>query len=132
MERALTKADGSLMTPEEALEAKIITEDALTMIGYRIPTEDKYSIIPLRVKGWVSRAAGEVVMLPSDITTLTGSDFDVDKMYIMFKELDIKKRVDTSKALIGLRQYVVGILERSFDKESEQNKKFYQTKENYA
>lgn len=132
MEKALTKEDGSLMTPEEALKAKIITEDALTMLGYRIPTEDKYSMTPLRVKGWVSRAAGEVIMLPSDITTLTGSDFDVDKMYIMFKELDIKKRVDTSKALIGLRQYVVGILERSFDKESEQNKKFYQTKENYA
>ena len=90
MERALTKADGSLMTPEEALEAKIITEDALTMIGYRIPTEDKYSMIPLRVKGWVSRAAGEVVMLPSDITTLTGADFDVDKMYIMFPQYETK------------------------------------------
>jgi hypothetical protein len=28
-------------------------------------------------------------MLPSEITTISGSDFDVDKMYIMYPEFDV-------------------------------------------
>jgi hypothetical protein len=30
-------------------------------------------------------------MMPDEITLLTGSDFDVDKMYLMRKEFDLKK-----------------------------------------
>jgi hypothetical protein len=57
--------------------------ELLDMIGYRIPTEDKYSMPPIRVKGFLPRGTGGVIMLPSDITTQTGSDFDVDKMFVM-------------------------------------------------
>ena len=58
--------------------------DLLNMVGYRIPTESKYSMAPIRVKGFLPRNAGEGIMLPADITTLAGSDFDIDKMYIMY------------------------------------------------
>lgn len=60
--------------------------DLLKMIGYRIPTEDKYSMAPLKIVGFLPREAGEGIMMPNDITLLTGSDFDVDKMYLMRKE----------------------------------------------
>ena len=40
------------------------------------PTEDKYSIIPLKIKGFVPKAAGEAIIMPKEITTTTGSDFD--------------------------------------------------------
>ena len=50
------------------------------MVGYRIPTEDKYSMAPLKIVGFLPREAGDGIMLPNDITLLTGSDFDV-KLY---------------------------------------------------
>ena len=86
MRKALTLPDGSLMSVKRALKEGIITEDALKAICYRIPTEDKYSILPCKVVGFTT-SAEEVVMMPKEVTTLTGSDFDIDKMYIMLKAL---------------------------------------------
>jgi hypothetical protein len=57
--------------------------DMLYMIGYRIPTESKYSMIPIKVVGFLPRVGGEGIMLPADITSLAGSYFDIDKDYIM-------------------------------------------------
>ena len=69
-----------------AVEDGIIDEEMLKAIGYRIPTEDKYSMAPMKIKGFMPRAAGEALMMPKEVTLLTGSDFDIDKMYIMFKD----------------------------------------------
>jgi hypothetical protein len=55
----------------------------LEMIGYRIPTESKYSMVPLKIVGFLPRNSGEGIMLPNEITTMSGSDFDIDKLYIM-------------------------------------------------
>lgn len=80
--------DGSI--DMEAIEA--LHPDLLKMVGYRIPTEDKYSMAPLKIVGFLPREAGDGIMLPNDITLLTGSDFDVDKEYLMRKEIPIKVR----------------------------------------
>ena len=69
------------------------------MIGYRIPTEAKYSMAPLKIVGFLPREAGDGIMLPSDITLLTGSDFDVDKEYLMRKDYSISKNKITKSAL---------------------------------
>lgn len=69
-----------------------IDPDLLKLVGYRIPTEDKYSCVPLKIVGFLPREAGDGIMLPNDITLLSGSDFDVDKLYIMRKELMIASR----------------------------------------
>lgn len=61
------------------------------LLGYRIPTEDKYSMLPLKIVGFLPRESGGAIMLPPEITTITGSDFDVDKMYIMFYALSVKR-----------------------------------------
>ena len=81
----------------EALEA--LDPDLLKMIGYRIPTEAKYSMAPLKIVGFLPREAGDGIMLPSDITLLTGSDFDVDKEYLMRKDYSIYKNKITKSAL---------------------------------
>lgn len=62
-----------------------VNPDLLQMIGYRIPTEDKYSILPLKIAGFLPRESGAAIMFPADITLITGSDFDVDKMYVQRK-----------------------------------------------
>ena len=48
----------------------------LEMIGYRIPTESKYSMVPIKVKGFINNMSGELIMMPKEITWLSGSDFD--------------------------------------------------------
>ena len=72
-------ADGNFIVPDELRK----------LIGYRIPTEDKYSMTPLYIKGFLPQSAGGAIMLPSEITTISGSDFDVDKMYIMLPEFEV-------------------------------------------
>lgn len=74
----------------DAIEAT--NPELLKMIGYRIPTGDKCSIAPLKIVGFLPEEAGEGIMMPADITLLNGSDFDVDKMYLMVKKLDIKTK----------------------------------------
>lgn len=81
----------------EALEA--LDPDLLKMIGYRIPTEAKYSMAPLKIVGFLPREAGDGIMLPNDITLLTGSDFDVDKEYLMRKDYGISRNKITKSAL---------------------------------
>lgn len=63
--------------------SKVEDKELLKVICYRIPTEDKYSAVPLRIKGFSSPAEGGIIKLPSDIINITGSDFDVDKMYFL-------------------------------------------------
>ena len=82
-------ADKNGVINMQALE--MLDPDLLKIIGYRIPTEDKYSMAPLKIVGFLPREAGDGIMLPNDITLLTGSDFDVDKEYLMRKEYSIKK-----------------------------------------
>lgn len=62
------------------------------------PTEDKYSMVPLYIKGFLPQQNGSAIMLPAEITTLSGSDFDVDKLYIMLPEFKVNKDYDIKAA----------------------------------
>lgn len=107
LEEALTKPDGSLMTIEEAIKAGIMTEEMRKAIGYRIPTEDKYSMAPLMIKGFLPKAAGEAIMLPKEITKLSGSDFDIDKMYVMLKNFMVSKEsIDVAGFISSIRAFL--------------------------
>ena len=73
------------------LDINSLPKELRELIGYRVPTEDKYSMLPLRIKGFLPQQNGSAIMLPADITTIAGSDFDVDKLYIMLPEFKISK-----------------------------------------
>lgn len=82
-----------LMDPNtHQLDVTKLPDDLRKLIGYRVPTEDKYSMAPLYIKGFLPQQNGSAIMLPAEITTLSGSDFDVDKMYIMLPEFRILDR----------------------------------------
>lgn len=66
-----------------------IDPDLLKLITYRIPTEDKCSIAPCKIVGFLPKEAGSTIMLPYELTSQDGSDFDIDKRYVMRKALDI-------------------------------------------
>lgn len=108
LERLITNPDGSIMSIEEMQKKlpKEVWNSMSQVIGYRIPTEDKYSMLPLKIVGFLPKAAGQVIMMPQEITHLTGSDFDIDKLYIMMKKFDIKtKEVDKESWMDILKQY---------------------------
>ena len=69
-----------------------IDPELLKMVSYRIPTEDKYSCAPIKVVGFIPREAGDAIMLPYELTEIDDSDFDVDKRYVMRKDIPIREK----------------------------------------
>lgn len=82
-----TKDDGT-----QYLDINSMPENLRKIIGYRIPTEDKYSMAPLIVKGFLPQQNGSSIMLPAEITQIAGSDFDVDKMFLMIPEFIVREK----------------------------------------
>lgn len=65
------------------IDHEIISDKAkANAIGYRIPTQSIASISPLRFVDVFPEIMGDTIMLPEDFTKLTGSDFDIDKLYV--------------------------------------------------
>lgn len=83
----------------EFLDIDKVPEDLRRMIGYRIPTENKYSMLPLRVVGFLPVEQGGSIMLPADITMLAGSDFDVDKMFLRIPAFEEITHADGTTSL---------------------------------
>lgn len=65
-------------------------DEILTMVGYRIPTQSHHSMIPFKVVGFVPGYYGSIVIAPSEITYLAGSDYDVDSLFVHRKEFRVK------------------------------------------
>ena len=76
----------------------------LNLIGYRIPTEHHYSMFNLRIVDFSSSAAGGVIYLPAEITKLAGLDFDIDKLYLMFRNFT-KTKVNNKVTRVDLIKY---------------------------
>lgn len=51
-------------------------------IGYRIPTQGMSSMFAFCVADVLARTAGDTIVVPDAFTAQTGSDFDVDKLYL--------------------------------------------------
>lgn len=83
-----SNSDGSINV--DAINA--VDPELLKMVSYRIPTEDKYSCAPMKVVGFMPREAGDAIMLPYELTEIDDSDFDVDKRYVMRKDIPIKTK----------------------------------------
>lgn len=71
------------------VDIKDIPDNLLEMIGYRIPTEGKHSMLYMKVIGFLPKEMGSVVIVPTEITTIADSDFDIDKLFIMLPEFKV-------------------------------------------
>lgn len=63
--------------------------ELLRVVGTRIPTEGKYSMLNLKIKGFLPKINGGAIMLPAEITQTAGSDFDVDKVFLQFPKFKV-------------------------------------------
>lgn len=88
-------ANASFEEQKKALiEAGIIGQNAEALtIGYRIPTQALSSIHPLRCVD-VLPVIQHTIILPKEFTRITGSDFDIDKIFIGSMNISLKKGKD--------------------------------------
>lgn len=84
------------------------------MFGFRIPSSDLHSSVPLKVIGFYpSTAQDNVIVIPSAVTALHGSDFDVDKLFVvrygvftgLDSEQDPKAADKDPQQLVDKREY---------------------------
>ena len=83
------------LTPEGKVDMEYIKKNApelLKIVGYRIPTEDKYSMFNIEIVGFTPPSMGGTVILPVEITTIAGLDFDIDKLYFMSREFYVNTK----------------------------------------
>ena len=59
---------------------------------------------PLYIKGFLAAESGSAIMLPKEITLLSGSDYDIDKMYVMLPEFKVSRHVNANKFKKPLRR----------------------------
>lgn len=96
------------------LDINDIPEELRRAIGFRIPTENKYSMVPLRIMGFLPEQNGSSIMLPMDITQQSGSDFDIDKLFMMLHEFYYQNTYDMtgSSGKGGMIRAFVGALDK--------------------
>ena len=101
-----------------------IPEELRQVVGYRIPTQGKNSMLPMVIKYVLPDSYDHAVLVPGNITTQMGSDYDVDKLFIMMPNL------------IGDRKFVDNYIDEHYYKKAKNilnglsnktNKDFYYT-----
>ena len=75
------------MTIKQINEA--IDPDALKIIGYRIPNQAMSSNDALDIVGILPPEMGDTIIAYNEITAKTGSDYDIDKMYVMVPHIKV-------------------------------------------
>lgn len=81
-----------------------ISDVKANTIGYRIPTQAQSSIHALRFVD-VLPVVKDTIILPREFTKVTGSDFDIDKLYLASLAYDVKDSKATREFPKGTKQY---------------------------
>ena len=64
-----------------------LPEELRRIIGYRVPNQGKSSTVIMKIKRILPANYAKAVVVPAQITKLMGSDFDVDKLFLLFPEV---------------------------------------------
>lgn len=116
-------------------ELKELLGDSLKdLIGYRIPNQNMSSIDLLEVVGVLPEIMGDSIVVYNGLTVKTGSDFDIDKMYVMMKNVAYNKQTKKYEPIKFLdesvsikeryKAYYKKFIEVNFSEEILNNKKF--------
>ncbi len=106
--------DGSLKLDDSG--KPLIPAKMLDAFFYRIPTEGKYSMFPIKIVGFSMPAQGGGVILPREATTMAGLDFDADKVYGYYYNF----KYDTHKVYLDKIKKAIG-----YDNLSKKNQEFF-------
>lgn len=87
------------------LDISKVDPKVLEVLGFRMPTEGKYSIIAIRIKGLLPAEEAGNIVLPANITEVTGLDFDIDKMFVYLPN-HAATYTDTEQSTIDKIEYI--------------------------
>lgn len=76
--------------PGQSLDS--IPEELRRIVGYRIPNQDKASVVLLKIAKILPANHAKAVVVPGQLVKLMGSDFDVDKLNLLFPEVNVDKK----------------------------------------
>jgi len=86
---------------DPSLPREQISEKLMTLIGYRIPQQGKSSTLIMKVRNILPASHKASIRVPGAVTTMMGSDFDIDKMFILFPEAVVKEDGSIDKVSIN-------------------------------
>jgi len=114
--------EGSGLIPKERMsEIEAKYSGILDGVIYRIPTEEKYSMYKIKIIGFVVDEVGAIFM-PDVVTTRSGLDFDIDKMFGFFK--------DGTETTIDGKKYI-GLTPKQYAKRSKYDINSFEFNEDY-
>jgi hypothetical protein len=76
-------------------------KEKITMVGVRIPVQGPQSMEYVQVKEFLPSSAGPIMILPAQIVTKSGGDYDIDKLTFFETALDEDGNIVTSDATMA-------------------------------
>lgn len=104
----------------QELSISDIPEELRWAIGFRIPSQEINSAEHIKIKGFLPAEYGNSIVVPSEITTKAGSDFDIDKLNIYLYNYFINLKTGKPEKIQFLDNNNSNELER-YDKYKRQN-----------
>ena len=89
-----------LLDKEKIMEIINNSPALLEAIGYRVPNQGMSSNSSLKIAGILPPYMGDSAIMFDGVTTITGSDYDIDKLYVIHKKIepqykDFNKKIDS-------------------------------------
>lgn len=72
---------------------------SITLVGYRIPTQGLNSMEVFEIAEFLPSEAGNILVVPPELTKKAGSDFDIDKLSVFYPNFNIRKK--GAKEILG-------------------------------
>jgi exodeoxyribonuclease-5 len=92
-------------------------EKVKTILGFRIPTQSHHSMMPCKVVDFAPRHYGSMVIAPSEITYLSGADYDVDSLFYQRYSFYTNKDGELGLVQLDSNSYFDTIMENKLVKE---------------
>jgi hypothetical protein len=89
----------------------------LSGVAFRIPTQKQNSIDRFVIKQFLPKEFGDNVVVPAELVAKVGSDFDIDKLSMYFKNVFISSKGDIKLIeLKGTKEETINFYSEEFDK----------------
>ena len=93
---AYADPDGSIPPAKlrKLVKDGVIDERTLQFVAYRTPSDAEHSILPLKIKGFLPKSSGANIIIAKEAMTMTGHDYDGDKLRCHFQEFRTTLDID--------------------------------------
>tara|TARA_R110002126_G_scaffold159053_4_gene306415 strand:- start:22020 stop:36167 length:14148 start_codon:yes stop_codon:yes gene_type:complete len=90
-----------------------------TFLGFRIPSTELHSSIPLKVIGFypTTEKNENIIIAPSEIVFFHGSDYDIDTLYVIRREVAEREVVDTKENVLVKEGEFIGYADNKLDED---------------